>query len=100
MKPTMNSVKNKIEYVYYAYCEKSTVCFMKLKSGHMFVGESHCYSFIDYDVKVGRECAYDDAVKKLFEAECYLAKNFEKFIEGLGANTNIPEPISGGVKWK
>jgi len=97
MKPTFESVKSNIDDVQYFFYEKSTVCFMKATCGHVFVGESHCYDINDYSIDEGKNWAYKNAFDKLFDAECYLSRNFEKFIESLGANTEIPEPISGGI---
>ena len=74
MKPTFDEVESKIDFYEFAFCETSTVCFMKSQAGMIFVGESHCFSLEDYNIEVGKETAYQDALNKFYDAEIYLAR--------------------------
>jgi len=40
--------------------------------------------------------AYRKAIKQFEISEAYLRKNLSSFCDTFGANTEIPDPISGG----
>lgn len=59
----------------------ATVCALVLQSGFAVIGQSACLNPEMYDEEAGRELAYQDAVKKLWELEAYRVKEnafFEK----------------------
>lgn len=52
----------------------ATVCTVILHSGFVVVGQSAALNPEAFDEEMGRELAYQDAVKKLWELEAYRVK--------------------------
>lgn len=50
----------------------TTICVMKLRNGITIVGTSACVSDANFDAAIGRELAYDDAVRQIWPLEGYL----------------------------
>jgi hypothetical protein len=51
---------------------KTTVCCITLLNGYEVIGISACVDAKNFDEKIGREQAYCDAERKIWELEGYL----------------------------
>lgn len=51
-----------------------TVCCLTLKNGFTVTGESACASPANFNEKIGRDIAYDNARQKIWALEGYLLK--------------------------
>lgn len=52
----------------------ATVCMVILHSGFVVIGQSACINPEVFDEEAGREFAYQEALKKLWELEAYRVK--------------------------
>ena len=52
-----------------------TVCCLSLKNGFTVVGESACASPENFDEKIGRDIAYDNAKQQIWKLEGYALRN-------------------------
>lgn len=60
---------------YYQFPDTTvTVCCLTLVNGFHVIGQSACIDPLDFDEKLGREIAYDDAKDKIWELEGYRIK--------------------------
>jgi hypothetical protein len=92
MKAELKAKIEKIEYVYDD--EVDTIsCLITTKCGYVFVGTSFD---VDNTDEVMEFEAYRKAIKQFEISEAYLRKNLSSFCDTFGANTEIPDPISGG----
>jgi len=87
-------LKAKIEKIEYVYENDSIACLITTKCGFVFCGE--CFEKDGVD-ELDEKVSYNRAIAKFTMAEAYLRKNLSNFCDTFGANTEIPEPISGGV---
>lgn len=61
---------------YYQFPDTTvTVCCLTLVNGFHVIGQSACVHPLDFDEKLGREIAYDDAKSKIWELEGYRIKS-------------------------
>lgn len=51
-----------------------TICCIVLKNGYTEIGESACVSPENFNVSIGRNIAYENAVEKVWKLEGYLLK--------------------------
>ena len=59
-----------------------TVCCLTLVNGFNVIGKSACASVDNFDEELGRQIAWEDAERKIWELEGYLLKQ-QLFIEAL-----------------
>lgn len=64
------------------YLGTTTICVLTMKNGLKVIGTSACLNTDDYSESVGKQYAYDDAFKKLWELEGYAAAD-RKYRGGL-----------------
>jgi heme oxygenase len=90
-----NEIKQKIEKIECVYDDQvdTISCLITTKCGYVFVGTSFNVDDID---EVREFEAYRKAIKQFEISEAYLRKNLSSFCDTFGANTEIPDPISGG----
>jgi len=93
-----NEIKQKIEKIECVYDDQvdTISCLITTKCGYVFVGTSFNVDDID-EVREFDE-AYRKAIKQFEISEAYLKKNLSSFCDTFRANTEIPDPISGGIK--
>jgi hypothetical protein len=53
---------------------KVTVCFILMRNGFVFVGQSAAASPENHDTKIGEYYAYDDAFRQIWAHEGYLLR--------------------------
>lgn len=51
-----------------------TICIIILENGFKVEGVSACVDPANYDEKIGRECAYENAFNKIWELEGYMLR--------------------------
>lgn len=51
-----------------------TLCIIILENGFKVEGLSACVDPANYDAKVGRECAYENAFEKIWQLEGYMLR--------------------------
>ena len=74
---TLDSIKEKIEKVEYIHPEGAkhmTIAVVYMKSGFFVTGESTPADPENYDEKLGKEYAYENAVRKIWVHEGYLLR--------------------------
>lgn len=57
--------------IYTRQGRKTTICVFILKNKFEIVGTSACVNPSDFDEEIGRQAAYEDAFKKLWDYEAY-----------------------------
>ena len=67
----LNSLVDNAEYVHQGLL---TICTITLKNGFQLVGTSACVSAENYDERIGRHIAFENAFAKLWELEGYALK--------------------------
>jgi len=73
-KLTHEDIKLKIVGIKYFMDGTLTICVLTLKNGFKVTGESACIDEANYDEKIGREIAYNNAEEKIWQLEGYLIK--------------------------
>ena len=51
-----------------------TICIIILENGFKVEGVSACVDPANYDEKIGRECAYENAFEKIWQLEGYMLR--------------------------
>jgi hypothetical protein len=77
---TEESIKDKIAGVDYHSHGLTTICFLRMKNGFVFIGHSTPADARNYDPEVGQRYAYDNAFKQIWTHEGYLLR--EKLSNG------------------
>lgn len=54
--------------------ERLTFCVLILQGGHLVSGQSHCLNLEDSDAEVGKECARNDAIRKVWPLLAFTKK--------------------------
>jgi len=69
----IEEVEGKLDSVEYRVMgRKTTICLLTTVNGFEVVGVAHCLDLKRFDVEVGKQTAYDDAIKKLAAHEAYF----------------------------
>lgn len=72
-KVTKESIEAKIANVGYMQLgKKTTLAIVTLKNGYEIIGASACVDPANFDAKIGREFALENAINKLWPLEAYL----------------------------
>lgn len=71
---TEESIKAKIESVYYTTHDISTICTIVMKNNFRFHGFSTPASPANYDSAIGERYAYDNAFRQIWTHEGYLLR--------------------------
>lgn len=71
---TLDSIREKIADIEYhnpTFAPHMTVAFLKMDNGYVVIGTSAPADPGNFDVNVGRQFAYEDAVRKIWPLEGY-----------------------------
>jgi hypothetical protein len=76
-KLTREDITNAISNEHYFQIEGTTltICVLTLHNGFTVTGESSCIDPVNFNYKIGKEIAYDNAEAKVWMLEGYLLKN-------------------------
>lgn len=88
----LNSLVNGAEYVHQGLL---TICTITLKNGFQLVGTSACVSAENYDERIGRRIAFENAFAKLWELEGYALK--QRIYESQEAKVTLRNGKQGDV---
>jgi hypothetical protein len=71
---TKEYLEKRIKHVSYSIPSDSTVtvCLILVDNGYSVIGSSACCSPDNFDTVIGREKAYEDALRQLYALEGYL----------------------------
>lgn len=69
---TLDSIKAKIEGVRYFNDGVLTICVIQMKNRFKFVGWSAPASIANFDAELGKNFAYEDAIRRVRSHEGYL----------------------------
>lgn len=72
---TITDVEERIHNVRYEYVDRSTIAIVRLKCGHLVIGEAHCQPSSVYSKEIGEEESLKDAQRKIFDLEVYYQRN-------------------------
>ena len=64
-----------IDVQYQRFGETCTVCALILKNGFVLIGKSACILPEMYDEEIGKQIAYEDAFKQMWQLEGYHVKS-------------------------
>jgi Phage protein (N4 Gp49/phage Sf6 gene 66) family len=56
--------------------EKTTICLLTLDNGFEIVGTSACVDPANFDYEIGKECAEEDAIRRLGDIEGFLLTEY------------------------
>ena len=73
-KVTKEGIDAKIDNVDYVVHNATTICFITMKSGFVFLGHSTPASLANFDTEVGQSIAYHDAFNQIWGYEGYLLR--------------------------
>ena len=88
----LNSLVDNAEYVHQGLL---TICTITLKKGFQLVGTSACVSAENYDERIGRRIAFENAFAKLWELEGYALK--QRIYESQGTEVTLRNGNKGKV---
>ena len=73
---TPEDIKNTVHEIGYTVLEgtTTTICYLTLRNGFVVTGESACASPENFDVQIGQQIAYNNALDKVWMLEGYLLK--------------------------
>lgn len=83
MRVTLEDIKNRvdtIEYLHPETCPRMTLAIVTMDNGFVISGVSVAADMAHFDEGIGKEMAYDDAIKKMWPMESYL--RFEDRMRG------------------
>lgn len=110
-KVTLEQIKGKIIDECYLVLPdgKSTLCILTLENGYTIKGLSACVDASNFNVNVGRQIAYEDALRQIWPLEGYLLAQklymnmvpaVEKVISALDEDRIVAEFDLQYKKWK
>ena len=73
-KLTIEYLTELLDVVEYVHQGLLTICTITLKNGYKLAGTSACIDNQNYDPLIGNNCAFANALDKLWELESYLLK--------------------------
>ncbi|WP_288505826.1 Gp49 family protein [uncultured Haemophilus sp.] len=73
-KLTIEYLTELVDDVEYVHQGLLTICTITLKNGYKLAGTSACIDNQNYDPLIGNNCAFANALDKLWELESYLLK--------------------------
>jgi hypothetical protein len=88
-KVTLKDIESKIKASCYMVLPdgKTTICMLSLENGYTIKGLSACVDPANFDFVIGRQVAYDDAVRQIWPLEGYLlAERMYQGTKSLPAN--------------
>ncbi len=86
---SLDSIKAKILFIDYWYPPRHphfTVCLITMKNGFILVGKSAPADPENFDLELGKQFAYEDAVRQIWPLEAYLLR------EQLSVGPEPPQP--------
>lgn len=87
-KLTLEDIKAKVAFVKFTRIGlKTSICLITTINGFEIVGTSSCVDVANFDLVVGENLAYDDAINKLWEVEGYLLQ--EKLLKEKEKLSNV-----------
>lgn len=85
MKVTIEQIESKIKDESYLVLPdgRTTLCILNLQNGYSIKGLATCIDDLEFDLKLGRKYAREDAVRQVWPLEGYLLAEtlFNKFVD-------------------
>lgn len=86
---TLELLKSKVDTVDYVRSGVMTIAIMTLRNGYVLIGKSAPADAGNYDQQLGRQFAYEDALRQLWPLEGYLLRE-QLFLHHGGSKNAAP----------
>ena len=89
---SLDQIRDKIEHIDYFHPERHphmTIALLTLANGFVVIGKSAPADPANFDLAVGQQFAYEDAVRQIWPLEAYLLRDKLTYHDPLAPSDNI-----------